>query len=86
MKEDESGPLAAVFPPQPRDGRHDVSARKEGEAVFLQSRSQTPIAWFPVRMDLDSVYGLTWAGRSGSEFYVLRLEGEDKTQPQHRPA
>jgi hypothetical protein len=37
--------------------------------------TRTPIAWFPFGIKLQSVDGLTWAGYSESEVYLLRLEG-----------
>jgi WD40 repeat protein len=75
LTEDEGDHAGALFPPRSSDGRHDVSTRNEGEAIFVQSRSQTPIAWFPVVVsDLDSVDGQFWTGRRGSEVYMLGLE------------
>lgn len=53
---------------------HDeISTRNDGEAIFRSA--DTPIAWFPVGINLKSVDGRTWAGSSGSKVYLLRLEG-----------
>jgi hypothetical protein len=75
LPEDESKRLAADFPQRSRAGRYRVSSG-DGEAIFRQVYSQTPIAWFPVGIGLQSVDDLTWAGISGSQVYLLRLEGE----------
>ena len=53
----------------------DIFTRNDGEAIFLQAKSRPPIAWFPVGITLETVDGRTWAGSSGSEVYLLRLEG-----------
>src|SRR5262249_11324577 len=74
LTEDESSRHAADFLRRSRAHRYWV-ARGDGEAIFLLVHSQTPIARFPVRIDLDSVDGLAWAGMWGAQVYLLRLEG-----------
>jgi WD40 repeat protein len=60
------------------DASHDdIFGRIEGESVFLQAKTHPPIAWFPVGIKLKTVDGRMWAGCSGSEVYLLRLEGMD---------
>jgi WD40 repeat protein len=76
LTDDERVRVAAVFPPRFIDRRHPISIRNEREAIFIQTDSQTPIAWFPITMRLESLDGLTWAGISGLEvIHLLRLEG-----------
>jgi WD40 repeat protein len=54
---------------------HGILARAiGGEAVFFSG--DRDVAWFPGSlMDLTSQDGSTWAGKSGTELYLLRLEG-----------
>jgi hypothetical protein len=45
------------------------------ETVFGAAGSETPLAWFPVGLSLQSTGGLTWADSAASQVYLLRLEG-----------
>ncbi len=77
LTEEESVRLVVAFPFSSGNVRYSAIAGK-GETVFLQVGSETPLARVPLRLDWTSADGLNWAGGSGSEVYLLRLEGVAK--------
>jgi WD40 repeat protein len=48
---------------------------RSGELVFVPLGEEAPVAWFPVDCGTAPADARTWAGASGSEVYLLRLEG-----------
>ncbi len=66
----------AIFSqPDSRTGVGELPGFKSLDPDGNSVNPRTPIAWCPVGIKLKSVDGLTWAGISDSEVYLVRLEG-----------